>query len=105
MINTVTKYDFRQAFLSSDTYKNNFSYNGLTALFNYLDELDEETGHQTEFDLVAIACTYSELTLDEIRDSYEDAEDLDDDELIDWLEDRCQVIRIEGTTDLIISEF
>ena len=39
MIQHVSVYDFRDRFLSSDTYKNNFSYEGLTALYDYLEVL------------------------------------------------------------------
>ena len=105
MKNTVTEYDFRDAFLRSESLKDRYSYEGLTALFDYLDNIDEETGHQTEFYPVDIAMRWSEMTLDEIRNDYTETETLTDDELIEWLEDRCEVIRMEGTTDLIISEF
>ena len=42
MKETVTVYRFRDAFKQSDTYKNNFSYEGLHALFEYFEELELE---------------------------------------------------------------
>ena len=55
----VTEYSFRDTFLTSD-YKNNFSYDGLTALYDYFSELEDELCESIEcesieFDLIAIA--------------------------------------------------
>ena len=46
MKNTITYREFADAFRSSDTYRNNFSYDGLFALFDYLEELEESTGEE-----------------------------------------------------------
>ena len=40
MYKTITQYDFEDAFNSWETYKNNFSYEGKKALFNYLEEYE-----------------------------------------------------------------
>ena len=69
MMYTVTEDNFRNTFLTSD-YSENFSYSGLTALYNYFEELENDTGQTIEFDLVGIAGEYSELTIDELRDNY-----------------------------------
>lgn len=55
-------YSFRSAFMESDTFKDNFSAEGLKALFEYLEEIEEATGQEMEFDMVAIACDFSEYT-------------------------------------------
>ena len=46
MKQTVNEYEFRDAFLGSDTYKNKFSYDGLTALFEWMEEYEESTGSE-----------------------------------------------------------
>jgi hypothetical protein len=38
----------------------NFSYSGAMALAEWLEEMDEESGEDTEFDSVAIRCDFSE---------------------------------------------
>ena len=43
MIKTITRYDFEDAFNKSDTCKNNFSYEGKKALFQYLENY--QNGH------------------------------------------------------------
>lgn len=40
--------------------KDNFSYAGKRALFDYLEELEEDTGQEIEFDPVALCCEYNE---------------------------------------------
>ena len=98
MIQTICFSNFVDSF--SDTYKNNFSYEGKQALFNYLEELEEETGEQIELDPIALCCDYSEYeNLDELRADYQDIKDMDD------LRDHTQVIEIEGTDRFIIQQF
>jgi hypothetical protein len=60
MKTTITYREFADAFRSSDTYRNNFSYDGLFALFDYLEELEESTGEEMEFDMIAICCDFTE---------------------------------------------
>lgn len=62
MQTTISQYDFRGAFMGSDTYKHNFSYEALGALYDYLTELEDCLGEQIEFDMVAICCEYTEFS-------------------------------------------
>jgi hypothetical protein len=71
MKTTITYREFADAFRSSDTYRNNFSYDGLFALFDYLEELEESTGEEIEFDMVGIACDFTEYaSIAEFREDY-----------------------------------
>lgn len=67
MFSTINKHSFIEAFRKSDTYKNNFSYEWLTALFEYLEEYEDSTGTQIEFDMVALCCYYNEISIDKIE--------------------------------------
>lgn len=79
MIDTINKYNFIDRFRSSDSYANNFSYEGLSALFDYLEGYEDDTGEQIEFDLVALCCDFTEYeNLQEIKDNYSDIESLED---------------------------
>tara|TARA_R110002020_G_scaffold23263_3_gene77644 strand:- start:1226 stop:1558 length:333 start_codon:yes stop_codon:yes gene_type:complete len=60
MKETVTVYRFRDAFKQSDTYKNNFSYEGLHALFEYIEQVEDDIGEEFELDVVGICCDYTE---------------------------------------------
>ena len=97
----VTEYSFRNTFLTSD-YKNNFSYDGLTALYDYFEELEDDIGQTIEFDLVGIAGEYSELTIDELRDNYSVDKDID---VIEYLQENTIVIEIENSDSVIIQDY
>jgi hypothetical protein len=84
----------------SDTYKNNFSYEGKRALFDYLENSSEETGEDIELDTIALCCEYSEYeNFEDITKSYEMIETMED------LENHTVVIPIQGKEGLIIAEF
>jgi len=107
MYKIINEYEFRNAFMSSDTYKNNFTYGALTALYNYLIELEtsendgEECHH--EFDMVAICCEWTEY--ESAVEAYEahtgaEALTLDEEQSLEWLNDRTQVIEFDETYTL-----
>lgn len=64
MYQTVNFHDFQAAF-SNMNRGENFSYEGLEALFQYLEFLEEDTGQQTELDVIALCCEYMEIEDDE----------------------------------------
>lgn len=108
MIQNLSWYDFSDRFFKSDTYKNNFTYEGLKALFEYLESLEEDTGEPIEFDMVALCCDYSEF--DNAKDavseygSINESDSMDEEFAKDWLRDRTQVIECENG-HIIIQQF
>jgi len=60
MKKTLNLWDFEDSFNNYYTYKNNFSHPGKKALFEYLIELEEDTGEEQELDIVALCCDYKE---------------------------------------------
>jgi hypothetical protein len=87
MKTTVSRYDFERAFVDADR-KENFSYEGLNALFDYLEDYEEQTGEEIELDVIALCCDYSEDNPDDIIANYSiDVEGMDDDEKIDAVRD------------------
>ena len=101
MYTRVTEDNFRNTFLTSD-YKNNFSYDGLTALYDYFEELEAGIDQTIEFDYISIACEYSELTIDELRDNYSIDIDID---VIEYLQENTIVIEIEDSDRVIIEDY
>lgn len=94
MKTTVSRYDFERAFVDADR-KENFSYEGLSVLFDYLEDYEEQTGEELELDVVALCCDYSEDTTEEIARNYSiDIEDMDEDEILEAVRDYL----IENTT-------
>ena len=101
IVDTVTEYTFTEAF--RQVRPENFSYEGLRALYQYLDDLSEDIGEPIELDVIALCCEYSEYeNFEEIRDYYSCSHDFTD---IDDLRDYTTVIEIEGSESLIIQDF
>ena len=97
--NTITKHDFIYTFMQSSERKDTFSYAGLEALFEYLEQLEEDTGEEIEFDMVGICCDYTEYkNFKEFQNDYNDIETLEE------LHDHTTVIPIENTYDKFIIE-
>lgn len=66
---TVDERMFCDMFIDYDR-ESNFSSEGLGLLFDYLEQLEEDTGHEMELDVIALCCDYSELTLQEFAREY-----------------------------------
>ena len=100
MKETVTVYRFRDAFKQSDTYKNNFSYEGLHALFEYIEQVEEDIGEEFEFDMVGICCDYTEY--DSLEDFNADYSSDDKVYTLDDIREETVVIEIPNTERFII---
>ena len=69
MKQSVNMYDFERAFKRCE--RDNFSYDGLKALFEYLEEYEDSTGEEVELDVIALCCEYAEYdSLSEYNDDY-----------------------------------
>ena len=76
IVQTVNEHQFIDAFKTWDTYKNNFSYEGLKALYEELEQVAECMDNGTvELDVVAICCDYSEF--ENFKDFQEQYSNLD----------------------------
>lgn len=66
MIQTITETMFKDQFKA--LRPDNFSYEGLSALYNFLDDMGES--EPVELDVIAICCDFSEEPLQDILDNY-----------------------------------
>lgn len=103
MYTRVSFYDFQRAFNDANRAEN-FTYSELEALFNYLEELEEDTGEQIELDVIALCCEFS--AYDSPRECAEQYdldidEDMDDDEIIDIIRENTTVIVSESGSVII----
>ena len=97
-------YQFREAFRLAGRM-DQFSYGGLEVLFDYLEELSEDTGEPIELDVVALCCEYYESSIEELIDNYNiDLSEVDEDDpdsiievVREYLEDNTSVCgQVEG---------
>ena len=79
MKQSVDFYDFQDAF--KRIRPDNFSSEGLSVLWDYLEQYEADTGEELELDVIAICCDFSEDTWQNIADNYRiDLEGCEDDE-------------------------
>jgi len=104
----VNEHTFRDRFMRSDNYKNNFSYEGLHALFEYIEQVEDDIGEEFEFDMVGICCDYSEY--DSLKDFNADYAGTPGNncwkyETLDDIREETVVIEIPDTERFIIGAF
>jgi hypothetical protein len=97
MKTTVSLYDFRREF--EQCRPNNFSYEGLSVLFDYLEQYENDTGDEMELDVIGICCEWSEDTPENIAANYSiDIED-DGNALANVLDHLYDETMVAGTTE------
>jgi len=83
----------------------NFSYAGLCALFDYLEDYEESTGEELELDVIALCCEFSEYS--SARGAAEaqgfEPDEISEAEDLEWLQDRTTVIEFSG--GVIVQDF
>lgn len=90
IVQTVTLSNFRDAFRAVGR-KDQFSYEGLECLFDYLEEYSESTGEEIDLDVISICCEYCEESADTIADYYDiDIEGMDEEEVVEAVRDFLQ---------------
>lgn len=102
MKQTVYLNEFINAF--QQIRPNNFSYEGLEQLFEYLESYEEDAQEQIELDVIGLCCDYNELTIQEIIEAHNiDMEDIEpediEDHVFNYLANETSVI---GRTDTTI---
>ena len=107
MKQSITRYGFAHLFEEYNR-KENFSYNGRLALFDYLEELEGDTGEQIECDIIGFCCDFSEYAsaLEAIKDynggAWEGDEKCENDAR-EYFRDNTMLIEFEG--GIIIQAF
>ena len=97
MKNTMNEFDFKNEF--KKIRPDNFSYDGLTALYDYLTQYEESCDTELEFDPIAYCCEFSEY------DSFEDVKKNYDVEDLEHLEQNTTVLKIPNSEKLIIQNY
>lgn len=106
----ISQYDFRRAF--QECRPDNFSYDGLKVLFEYLEEYEMDTGDELELDVIGLCCDFAEATWQTIASDYDSSIELDinenDDEqkvqVLDFLADKGALIG-ETSNSIVYRQF
>ena len=101
IISTVSQSQFIDAFMNNEMRKDQFSYYGLKALYNYLwDYSEQRLDYLVEFDVVALCCDFWEYEdFRHLQEDYKDIGNMDD------LEYQTTVIQIPNSLGFIIATF
>ena len=115
MKKTINQYDFTEAFRTAGRGEQ-FSYDGLITLFDYLEQYEEETGEELELDVIALCCEWCEYEScieaarqydwtpdNEYDETNEDDLEAMEEEAHEWLLDQTPVICFDG--GVIIANF
>ena len=107
---TINFGDFCDAFFNKGR-KDQFSYNGKKALFEYIESLEHDTVDEMELDIVALCCdfteyenaldgalNYSDFTIDEHLNKEEQER-----QAVEFLSDKTTIIHFEN--GIIIQNF
>ena len=109
MIMTLTEHDFINLTNKFSQHKDNFSYEGKKALFEYLQEYEHDTGEQLEFDYIALCCDYSEYeTEQDLLQEYQSSslENLrDNTEIIEFRKYNIKEMKYNDYKSYIIRDF
>lgn len=98
MNQSITVSQFHDAFISMNR-EDNFSYEGRHALYDWIVDLDEQIGTETELDVIALCCEFTEYdSFADIQANYRDLETIED------LEDITRVIPF-GDGQYIIADY
>jgi len=96
MKQTINFYQFCRGFEEMNRNEN-FSYDGKKALFEHLEQYEDDTDTEVEFDVIALCCEYTE---------YEDIAEFQKDygeeyENMEAVEDNTIVIPVKGDRFII----
>lgn len=111
MIQIIRLSDFRSAFANMGR-KDQFSYDGLELIFDYIEEYERDTQEPQTLDVISICCEWAESTPAEIIDQYDtdiNTEGMDDNEIAaavyEWLNDETIVAGTTSAGDLVYVQF
>jgi hypothetical protein len=105
MKQSINEYQFRDAFHKMGRGEQ-FSYDGLTALYNYLEQYEDDIGEEIELDVIALCCDFTEYdSLEEFQADYGRGFSDIDKRFKYSIEDTTTMIPIEGTNSFIIQQF
>jgi hypothetical protein len=112
MKQTIDKGDFRDAFDRMGR-GDQFSYEALGMIYDYLTALEDNSGHECELDVIGICCEFTEYaTAAELREAFrhldlppQNNDDDDDDKaLLDFIDDHVGAVLVgDGGSPIIVN--
>ena len=101
MKQSINFYDFERGFVECNR-KENFTYEGLRLIFDYLEDLEDDLGEEFEYDPIALCCEFTEY--ESIQDVFEDYAIQETDQSIDTLQEHFPVVLVGENGIIVVSE-
>lgn len=101
---------FIDAFRSMGRYEQ-FGYDALVSLFDYMEQLESDCGEEIELDVIAICCDYAVDTPEDIASSYNiDLSECEDDDerreaVVEYLDNVTQVVDPDCNGQIVYMQF
>lgn len=107
MKQTINFNKFLDAFYSMGRGEQ-FSYDALKAIFEYIEDYERDSGEEQELDVIAICCEFSENTWQDVIDLYNIDVDYSEDErdIIQQVKDflECETVMVGYSNDNNLSD-
>jgi hypothetical protein len=88
----INVHDFHRAFVDYNRCTR-FTYNGKEALFEYLEELEQDCDIEIQLDVIGLCCEYAEYSsLEDFHHDYNS----DDYPTLDSIREQTPLIEVEG---------
>ena len=99
MKQNVTNHDFHNAFKT--LRPDNFTYGGLSAMFEHLEELENDIGEELELNVIAICCDFAQFNIKELEFEYSHITDPHNPlkTMEDWIEFLSEYTTVIPVTD------
>ena len=101
IIQTLNKHQFIDSFKSWETYSNNFSYEGLELLYDWIDE----SGEDEELDVVAFCCDFTESDVATIIQDYVLPQDASFNDALEYIQENSVVIGVTEQKTIVYYTF
>lgn len=104
---TVTESTFKDQFKACGR-EDNFSYAGLSALFEYCEDMENDLGDEYELDVTALCCEFSEESYMDVAQNYNiDLDNCEDDEerfdaVVEYMEEYTVVVFNDFDTGMLL---
>lgn len=111
MKQTVYLSDFRDAFIRMGR-KDQFSYEALELIYDYIEEYERESGEEIELDVIGLCCDWAESTPSYILDYYTtdiDTDGMSEEEIAaavyEYLQDETHVAGTTSDGSIVYVQF
>lgn len=89
-----------------------FSYEAKRALFDFIEEMDDQCGTETELDVIALCCEYAESSIEDLINDYNiDVTEAEGDEdeihslVSEYLNDHTMVVSSLDSGSFVYTQF